>query len=92
VQFSTIIIYFIYGLAFFSMVAEAADKDPAGRLLRYVMVNNTFVNLLLVQQGFATALSTHPNTACDQAFQNAEQMARQSQIGKWAPTLTPPSP
>jgi endonuclease YncB( thermonuclease family) len=74
------------------MFAEAADKDSAGRLLRYVMVDNTFVNFALVQQGFATAFSTPPNTACDQAFQNAEQTARQSQIGRWAPTPTPPSP
>jgi endonuclease YncB( thermonuclease family) len=84
-----------YNLVFghtISMFADAADKDPAGRLLRFVMVDNTFVNLALVQQGLATPIPLPPNTACDPIFQNAEQVAEQSQIGRWAPTPTLQSP
>ena len=75
-----------------NMFSDASDKDSAGRLLRYVTVGDNFINLALIQQGLATALTVQPDTACDAVFQNAEQIARQSQVGRWVTTLTPSSP
>ena len=75
-----------------SLVKDVSDKDPVGRLLRYVLVGDTFVNLELAQDGFATAVDIAPDTACSQAFKDAEQAARQAQVGRWIPTATHPSP
>lgn len=75
-----------------NLFEDASDKDSAGRLLRYVMAGNVFVNWQMVQDGFATAMSAPPNTACDSVFQNAEQVARQAEVGRWVATPTPSSP
>jgi len=75
-----------------NMFSDVSDKDSAGRLLRYVTAGDNFINLALVQHGLATAFTVQPNTACDAVFQNAEQIARQSQVGRWMTTPTPSSP
>jgi endonuclease YncB( thermonuclease family) len=75
-----------------TMIVDASDKDPRGRLLRYVMQGSTFVNLTMIQQGLSSALSTPPDSACAQAFKQAEQAARSSMFGIWIPTATPKSP
>jgi len=67
-----------------SLIKDVSDKDSAGRLLRYILVGDTFVNLELLKAGFATAVGVPPDTACVQAFQDAEQSARQAQVGRWA--------
>lgn len=75
-----------------NMFSDTSDKDSAGRLLRYVTVGDNFINLALIQHGLATAVTVEPDIACDAVFQNAEQIARQSQIGRWVLTPTPSSP
>lgn len=45
------------------LVRDAENTDRYGRLLRYVYVDNLFVNAALVQQGFAEVVSYPPNTA-----------------------------
>ncbi|HEY9153206.1 MAG TPA: thermonuclease family protein, partial [Anaerolineales bacterium] len=75
-----------------NMFSDVSDKDSAGRLLRYVTVGDNFVNLILVQHGFATAASAQPNVACDAVFQSAQQTAQQSQAGMWIATPTLKSP
>ncbi len=72
-----------------TLIGDAADKDAVGRLLRYVMVGNTFANLEMLRSGMATADNLPPNTACAQEFKLAEQYARQSQVGRWSGTPTP---
>jgi endonuclease YncB( thermonuclease family) len=74
------------------MTTDSTDRDSSNRLLRYVVVNNIFINLAMVQQGLASALSVPPNTACDSVFQNAQQLAQQSSLGIWSLTATPSSP
>lgn len=53
------------------LVADETDADEYGRLLRYVVVDNTFVNLDLVRQGVAFPSPEQPNTSCDNAITNA---------------------
>jgi endonuclease YncB( thermonuclease family) len=76
-----------------TLITDVSDKDPRGRLLRYVMVGNTFVNLNLIEKGFGSALDVPPDSACAQIFKQAEQTAVNSQLGVWNVTPTPkPTP
>jgi micrococcal nuclease len=75
------------------LVKDVSETDRSGRLLRYVFVGDVFVNLSLVQEGYAQAKSYPPDTACDQVLKEAEQNARQWSRGLWAfPVATALSP
>ena len=65
------------------LIPDITDKDPVGRLLRYVLVGDTFVNYELLEQGFATTLDLFPNSACAKLFQQAEQEAIANHAGRW---------
>jgi micrococcal nuclease len=63
------------------------DRDIYGRLLRYIIQGETFVNYQLVREGFARLyLSGH---SCGPNFFAAYEAAQKDHIGLWAPTLTP---
>lgn len=47
---------------------DISDKDKYQRLLRYVFVNDIFVNQWLVQQGFAQPRYYSPDTTCQNAL------------------------
>ena len=65
---------------------DVDDKDQYGRLLRYVYVNETFVNVEMVRQGFAISYPFSPNTKYTDKFEEAQEEARISQIGIWSPS------
>jgi len=62
---------FVYGKDVI-LIADVSDKDDRGRLLRYVLAGDTFVNLELIRQGLVTTLDVPPDTACSQTFKQAE--------------------
>jgi len=66
-----------------TLYKDGVEKDPSGRLVRYVKVGDTFVNFLLVNQGFAKAVPDVSNKACDAVFQSAQQQASTAKIGIW---------
>jgi len=66
-----------------SLIADSPEKDQFGRLLRYVKLDETFVNLELIQQGLATTKNTDPLFSCAEVFKNAEQSAREARRGIW---------
>ncbi len=73
-----------------SLVRDLTDQDGSGRLLRYVMVDRTFVNYALIAAGFARAELSPPDTSCYAAFHAVEQQAQSQALGLWAPpTITP---
>ena len=72
-----------------SLIADTPDKDQLGRLLRYVKVDETFVNLEMIQQGLATIGDTDPSFSCAEAFKQAEQSARDEHRGLWKSTPAP---
>lgn len=75
-----------------ALYTDLSDKDRYGRLLRYVVADGIFVNYELVVQGYATSVSYPPDTACQAAFNQAQQSATTAKIGLWAgptPTLLP---
>jgi len=75
-----------------TLVPDHSDKDLRGRLLRYVLVGNVFVNYELVAEGFATSLDEPPNSACAEVFQLAEQLALKNQVGRWVSASATSSP
>ena len=74
------------------LIKDVNDKDDRGRLLRYVLVGDTFINLDMIQEGLGTALDVPPDSACAEAFKQAEQSASGAMLGVWSPTATPRSP
>ena len=71
------------------LVADKPDKDANGRLLRYVTQGDTFVNLDLLQQGFAITQTIEPSSTCAQLFKQAEQSAQETQKGYWKIAAAP---
>ncbi len=67
-----------------TLVKDATDTNPAGHLLRYVLADGEFVNLELAKEGYASAASSPPDTACDAAFKAAEEDAKTNLSGIWA--------
>lgn len=65
---------------------DVENTDQYGRLLRYVYVNDTFVNLEIVKAGLATAYEFEPNVKYSRDFEEAEYEARNQAIGIWTPS------
>lgn len=66
------------------LVRDVSETDRYGRLLRYVYLEDgTFVNLALVEQGYAYALTYPPDIAHAAEFRDAQAAARESGRGLW---------
>ncbi len=63
--------------------AVSEDKDRYGRLLRYVFVGGTFVNLGMVKEGYATVYILDPEDKYYLEFKKAEKGAKDSMLGIW---------
>jgi micrococcal nuclease len=72
------------------LVQDVSDTDSFGRLLRYVLVGDVFVNYQLVLKGDARAAAYPPDTACRATFEAAQDLARSSQAGLWRLMATLP--
>jgi micrococcal nuclease len=66
------------------LVPDAEDRDRYERLLRYVYVDDVFVNKQLLEQGYATTLTIRPNTQFASAFATIEVNARAAGVGLWS--------
>lgn len=62
---------------------DVTDTDKYGRLLRYVWIGETLINLELVKQGFAQSYSYPPDIKYQDDFVKAEREARDTKIGLW---------
>ncbi|MBI3190494.1 thermonuclease family protein [archaeon] len=62
---------------------DIEDKDQYGRLLRYVFIDNLFVNLQLVKEGYATVYILQPNTKYETSLRNAENEAKTLKLNIW---------
>lgn len=65
------------------LVRDVSDRDKFGRLLRYVYVDEVFVNQLLVEEGFATAVVYPPDIAYADEFTSAQTAAQSLHKGMW---------
>jgi endonuclease YncB( thermonuclease family) len=68
-----------------TLVKDVSETDRYGRLLRYVLTDEAFVNYDLVVQGFASAATYPPDVACQQTLVQAERDARDKLAGLWKP-------
>ncbi len=71
------------------LVKDISETNPEGELLRYVLTGNVFVNYEMIRQGYAKALVTPPDVACQNIFLVAQTEAQAGVIGVWAPTPLP---
>jgi micrococcal nuclease len=65
------------------LVSDVSETDKYGRLLRYVYVGDVFVNMALVNEGFAKAITYPPDVKFAQSFLEAEKTARERKVGLW---------
>jgi micrococcal nuclease len=63
---------------------DTTDKDIYGRLLRYVWLGDTNIDLELVQLGFAYSDPFPPNTKYEKQIFDAESSARSAHLGLWS--------
>jgi micrococcal nuclease len=65
---------------------DVVGRDDYGRLLGYVyrLDDGLFVNLQIIEQGYATPLSIPPNTTFATVFAAAAGEAERSDVGLWA--------
>lgn len=66
------------------MVLDTQPTDRFGRTLAYLWIQDRFVNLELVSQGYANAYTEPPNVRYSEEILAAEQEARNAQAGLWA--------
>jgi endonuclease YncB( thermonuclease family) len=64
---------------------DETDRDRFDRLLRYVFVDDKFINYELVNQGYASALEEPPDSDCALLFKEAETNIKKQALGIWAP-------
>jgi endonuclease YncB( thermonuclease family) len=65
------------------LVKDVSETDRYDRLLRYVFVDNIFVNYELVREGYAKATPYPPDISCKQIFYDAQLLAQQEHRGLW---------
>jgi len=73
---------------------DVSETDRYGRLLRYVyLADGTFVNELIVKEGYARVSTYPPDVKFADVFVEAERYARENNKGLWAfDEKTPPEP
>jgi micrococcal nuclease len=63
---------------------DVSETDKYGRLLRYVYVDDVFINAELVKQGLAEAIPYPPDTKYQDYLEKLETEAREAGRGMWA--------
>lgn len=63
---------------------DVSETDQYGRLLRYIYLDNLFVNEYLVNEGYARVSTYPPDVKYQETFQKAEQSARDGNRGLWS--------
>lgn len=67
-----------------TLIKDISDTDRYGRLLRYVYVEDLFINKILVQEGFAYAVTYPPDVKYKNIFINAQKSASVNSRGLWS--------
>jgi len=60
---------------------DSSNTDQYSRLLRYVFVDDIFVNYEIVLNGYALNKTYPPDTACSISFSNAHLYAKENNLG-----------
>ena len=62
---------------------DVSETDKYGRLLRYIYVDDVFVNKILVQEGYALSSTYPPDVKYQALFADAEKIAKKAKKGLW---------
>ena len=62
---------------------DVSDMDAYGRLLRYVWVDDTFVNEYLVKEGYAHIMTIAPDVTYAALLKDGQSHAKQLSLGLW---------
>lgn len=66
---------------------DVSDRDKYGRLLRFVYLEDgTFINEVLVREGYAFVATYPPDVSRQDLFRSAEKLARDEKKGLWSET------
>jgi len=65
---------------------DITDRDKYDRLLRYIYLGDTFVNLEMVKRGYASVLLYEPDTEYASLLLEEEAKAREQSLGIWSYT------
>ena len=63
---------------------DISDKDEYGRLLRYVYVDNNFINEMMVEKGFAESFPFFPDVKYASKFEKVQLYAKKNKLGMWS--------
>lgn len=74
-----------------TLVTDVSDRDRYGRLLRYIYVGETFVNLEMIRSGLAVAKRYEPDIAMAGELEAAQAGAELARVGLWASPAPPGS-
>jgi micrococcal nuclease len=66
------------------LVKDIRETDDYGRLLRYVYVDDVFVNLELVKGGYAKLMLIPPDTSLKLELSEAQDEAYHNNLGLWS--------
>ncbi|MFZ2149577.1 MAG: thermonuclease family protein [Minisyncoccia bacterium] len=66
------------------MEKDVTDKDRYGRLLRYIYIGDSFINVEMVKQGFAYSYSYPPDISRQAQILKAQQEAESAKRGLWS--------
>ena len=65
------------------LVKDVSETDKYGRLLRYVYVDGDFINLRLVEEGYADVFTYPPDVKYAELFKEAKRSAKNEGKGLW---------
>ncbi len=65
------------------LIKDVSETDDYDRLLRYVYVDDIFVNLELIKNGLAKLMLIPPDTSMKNEFTEAQDEAYQNKLGIW---------
>ncbi|HZJ18358.1 MAG TPA: thermonuclease family protein [Patescibacteria group bacterium] len=63
---------------------DVSETDRYGRLLRYVYIEDVFVNEILVKDGYAQVYTYPPDVKYNEKFLKAQKEARKNNSGLWS--------
>ena len=72
-----------------TLYKDVSETDRYNRLLRYIFIEDKFINYELVAQGYANSMEYPPDIACASYFNNAENTAMAANLGLWAAQPAP---
>lgn len=66
------------------LTKDVSETDKYGRLLRFVYVDDTFVNDYLVREGFARVMPIAPDVTLAGQLRQAQTEAKDNNLGLWS--------